>query len=776
VSGETPFLLETGFLIQLSWTGEDLDGEVAGFEWRLARCGPEGHDPNNLKTFDPESGNESDEWHFTTEPCTTLVLSTTPPDEITGPVEYFTIYVRAVDREGDSDPTPAILSFSASTLLPSIYVDRPPRMANYLDAQKMPPTVIFGFTGNDPDLENGQPIKWRYLLQEAWYENHYVRTAHEFNHLLEAMCSFSDPDWSDWLPYSDDPEERMVTIPDLPVRDEQGLQIIYLFALQAMDTTGAVSISRTFSRNVQCFYISESMSPYLTVYEPCLGTRRFGGVNSWASHEIASHQPLNFSWIATADDYAGEIAAYQWGWDVTDPDDPNDPNWAVMPGLSPQHMSTQPVTFGAGIHELTIQCWDNIDLLTRMRWVLEVVPIPPPEQQRPLLLVDDVLDKESNAWLASDGYTPRDHDEYRAAFWEDMLTGSGGVAGFSWATDVFDTEEEETFSFRDLAQYRAVIWTSRYASGNFTWYRFKPRWDECVKYQWLNTYQQYAGNLLLAGSRIMNEFLEEANWMIPWVFDTDEQYIECGGNMFHVGFGELELPDGNTVSLGVRRYPYTGMGLSMLDQVTPHYRVYGQCGTGSTGSDARSPACAGAKALLLDGDFRTAHAPAAIPDTILTSTTIDWRDLDPVFRDELGSYAWGNDEIYDGNISDRATAWSPQQCGAQPCVEPMFRIYSRFDWVDDLQSGLGNPEWPAPFLPDEAALYSHCGYQTFTPDWRTRTTGQVLGLVSHKHDDTKPLAQGDVLWGFDPYRFDTEAMRGTIHWVLGDHFGVNLNP
>ena len=40
---------------------------------------------------------------------------------------------------------------------------------------------------------------------------------------------------------------------------------------------------------------------------------------------------------------------------------------------------------------------DGIDI------VLNVVPIPQPDDQYPLLLVDDVLDHNSNAWTGTDG-------------------------------------------------------------------------------------------------------------------------------------------------------------------------------------------------------------------------------------------------------------------------------------------------------------------------------------------------------------------------------------
>ncbi|MFH1843217.1 MAG: hypothetical protein ABIF77_08405, partial [bacterium] len=272
VSGEAPFLLEAGFLIKLSWSGSDLDGEVAGYEWRLAKCGPEGHSPGNLKTFDPATGDDSDEWHFTAEPCTTLVISAPHPDEITGPELNFTVFVRAVDSEGEVDPTPARLSFTASTLLPSIFVDRPASLWGQNDSQALPPSQLFGFTGVDPDFEPSIPTKFRYIFKYAWVDDHYVRTRYEFEQVKDELVSFADSAWSEWMPYPADPEERTVTFPNQQQYDDENRLIHYLFAIQTMDTTGAVSIDREYGRNVVNTYVDVTMTPVLTIHEFYLGT------------------------------------------------------------------------------------------------------------------------------------------------------------------------------------------------------------------------------------------------------------------------------------------------------------------------------------------------------------------------------------------------------------------------------------------------------------------------------------------------------------------------
>jgi hypothetical protein len=160
------------------------------------------------------------------------------------------------------------------------------------------------------------------------------------------------------------------------------------------------------------------------------------------------------------------------------------------------------------------------------------------------------------------------------------------------------------------------------------------------------------------------------------------------------------------------------------------------------------------------------------PDTIFTDGIIDWKDLSSGYPDSLKSWLWGSDEFYNGNITDRSTPWLVQICDGQPCIEPMFRMYSRFDWVDDLHQAAGDPDWPYTIY-SEYQLAEVCGSQALNlGTGRTKTTGQVTGAISYKMVADKPGGRGDVIWGFDPYRFDNENMKKVIHWMLGEHFGL----
>jgi hypothetical protein len=104
----------------------------------------------------------------------------------------------------------------------------------------------------------------------------------------------------------------------------------------------------------------------------------------------------------------------------------------------------------------------------------------------------------------------------------------------------------------------------------------------------------------------------------------------------------------------------------------------------------------------------------------------------------------------------------------------MFRSYSRFDWVDDLHAAAGDSAWPDNLLSSDEQI-NRCGRWAIDPgSGRSRTTGHTIGFISHKLEATKPSNKGDVVWGFDPYRFNKEQIQSAIHWVLGQHFGLIL--
>jgi hypothetical protein len=814
VTGQPPTLRETDFIVRFFWTGIDPDGRIQGYQWKLSNNGLDGISLRDTLTIDPATGDTLNPWHFTTSTDSTFIVrsdrSGFPGDN--GLVatdqrsyETHTLLVRAIDAEGGVDPTPAIVSFTSTTIVPRVLVDRP-SLGSYDVAQVGPPSMLFGWTGIDPDFITGVPVKVRYLWKPALAGGQYIQTSSSFNKNVESVCSFSDPDWSDWRHYAARPEDRVEIVQGQRL-DALGRIMTYIFAVQVQDTAGACSVERTYNRNVHNLSIVYDKTPLLTVLETYLGRVVAVGTNRIFDFDIAQNQPLNVAWYGDAAGYAGSVSSYRYGWDVSDVLDEDDPGWSSQPGNTPQHRQSPERRFQFGVHTLTVQCFDSSDQMTMLTIRFAVVPVPQPIDQKPLLLVDDLRDHISAAWPDASG-RPLDLDVYRDAFWVEVLSDAGGVVGFDSASDIFDTEATKNFGYREVVNYRNVIWSHKKGSNNYVNITFDPAKDLQDKYVWLTNYQIQVGNVFLCGSQALHSFIGDrgmvsaltntgtpatpAAWMSPIIFDTEEETKQYGTAFYALGFGWRRTAAGNLTLIGKERYPYLVWGIDALDAPSSLVRIYP--GGPGLASQARKAPCAGLKAVVLDEAFKAAYVdPGAMADTIYAARNIDWVDYPAPTLENPNSYppftptttyVWGVDEFYDTNITQRPTAIIKQKLSdGRPAMEPMWRQYSRFDWIDDLHAQQGDPYWPdfypppnetTPFL-TPTQLRGLCGAYGLNLQKRSVTGGVVVGLISRKFELTKPSGRPDVLWGFDPYRFNRGKIKQAIRWVLREEFGMQMS-
>ncbi len=715
LTARPPDLLESSFIVAFNWTGFDPDGRVRGFQWKMSNNGDDGISVQDTLTFDPVTGDTLNPWHFTTGTDTTLLVSADLDSFPRDPAGYnrsyqtHSFFVRAVDEDGSVDPTPAYVSFNATTLLPSVVVVGPTAVIGQAEAAQLPPSVAFLYSGTDPDFGLGLPTKIRFLWKRALLPGgvRYANSKIEVQENMGYLVDFADSSWLPWQAFPREDDNRRVTFDNQPKLDSEGRRIYYLFAAQVQDTAGAVSIDRNYGVNVMHAWIAET-APVLTVFENYLGVQTTIGTNSVYSQDIASGQELRFSWGATAEAYAGIIVSYRYGWDVLDANDPGDPGWALPPGNSSQHRRSPTTSFSSGVHTLTVEVRDNSGQLTRIVYRLSVVQAPPPENQLPLLWVDDVFDRNSNGWTGAPPQNlPLDRDIYRDEFYLGALTGSGGVVNFDEGRDIVDTEVDD-LNYRGIVRYRAVLWNARVTTQSFIYRELAMYTDAgspdyyVDRYNWLAAYQQKIGNLLFCSTRAMNNFMPEpdnpAVWMLPVVFQSHEGTPRGGllDGAYAVGFGRRILPDGTIEWIGESRYAYRTWGISVLDQVSPNnaYAIYGSSPV-IQARVGRKSACAGVKGVTLDPTFEERHMPAGAPfdDVIFTEPTIDHLDLAtpqpgsaPYYDNLQNTYSWGDEEFYDQVIVDRSTPWQRQNCANAPdgrCLEPMFRSIARYDWIRD---------------------------------------------------------------------------------------------
>ena len=611
--------------------------------------------------------------------------------------------------------------------------------------------------------DGAPPARWRHAVVEAanpGSQNRIASRADYIRHGADVLC-FEDARWGDWNEWRAHGDVEELHIEGLAEYSADGSRRFYLLAVQVEDANGSRSTELSYSTSVQNFAVRGTAAPELTVREDYLGERVFTQTSATAHADVGGGLVMVFRWLGSADAYGGDIDSYRWGWDLDDPDDPMEPGWAVSPGLDPEHLTTGAVSFSSGIHVLTIDCRDTAGHLTRARWVITVVPVPDPSMQLPLLLVDDVPDHGGMGWPDQSGIL-RSNDVFRDAFWENALD---PVVGWDPVRDVYDTTDDRSFSYRDLVDYRAVVWSTVRNTGTMIATEFGGI-DPAPN--WLELYQRTAGNLFLVGG--VENFNGWAylhpDMVRPLIYTSSEPPVTCGGQEYAMSYGTTVDFDGNEIVTGMLTYSYRALGLTVRDLVSGGPTL--PCSAGVVMQD-RNRVCTSPKGVVIDPVFRSGSGLiSSIPDTTMTWSVIDHADTGEL--DIAWSFGY-SDEVFDWNATLRDTDWEPQTLpDGSPVVEVMLRSMPRYDWVRDQNDA----SWPD-FDPVEV-----CGGGVFLDPvgpgspGQTGMSGAPLGVLTRATSATKPGGRPDVLWGFDPYRFEPEAMTSLIRWTLGAQFGLQV--
>jgi hypothetical protein len=109
----------------------------------------------------------------------------------------------------------------------------------------------------------------------------------------------------------------------------------------------------------------------LTISEPDHGQWIFMWIGD-ASVVVNAGEELDFTWTAEYDvqETEGTILGFRWGWDLTDPDDPDDPGWEYE-GLA-DVTSAPRTSFQTGTHNLVVWTEDDIGRISWGRLTISV--------------------------------------------------------------------------------------------------------------------------------------------------------------------------------------------------------------------------------------------------------------------------------------------------------------------------------------------------------------------------------------------------------------------
>src|SRR5262245_984396 len=255
--GPPAFAHDTDYHVHLFWIGNDADGRIDHFDYILVdhpAIGDSLHAVDSL-TAGRFAGlvplPDDPRWMATSAHDSIFTMRADslprPAQPLPGENEDFvrrqsferwhTFFIRAVDNEGATDPTPDYRSFNTTTIAPYVWLEAPVRLGRAFQA---PPTTIFHWDGADPmnEVLDTEPIasRWALIRSRRDETNHYIGYP-------ESLYALAPSRWSPWARWhAPDESGRRAVVRGLdPVDPDRPNSGFYLFAVQAMDEAGAVT-------------------------------------------------------------------------------------------------------------------------------------------------------------------------------------------------------------------------------------------------------------------------------------------------------------------------------------------------------------------------------------------------------------------------------------------------------------------------------------------------------------------------------------------------------
>jgi len=466
------------YTIHLYWGGWDPDGEIAYYEYAITN--------NGGGSFVEADTTGRDKWNKVVSNDSTFTFSadslveTNPTSQKAEFQRSHTFFIRAVDKQGLSSREPAYRSFTARTISPTVSIRIPLR--NNLNAAQVPPISTFRWKATDyifDDVSSQEPdsVQWALVSLEpfdsrtsrsAWDEAlDFMRKApYIFNTGPTGYGDFlspadADAQWKPWVFYRANGDTGKFWI--TPLIDYGD----YLFVIRAKDEAGAVTPVLDLVTNVRRVTVSARNSgPSLTVTNSYMGAAGAGRCSTPPTiMDIPAGVPLDFQFNASAAAYGGEVAAFRYGWDIDDLEDPEQWEIDYSPYLGPTSSASR--TFYFGTHSFCVEVLDNSGFCSRLCVRVNIIPFT---MERPLLLVDDWLtDKNVTAgWTNTTGKAYAPTDKEHDSFWSRMLF---DVEGFDadefdflgnrtkFGEDVIEVVAGADVSLLKLATYKSIIWS-----------------------------------------------------------------------------------------------------------------------------------------------------------------------------------------------------------------------------------------------------------------------------------------------------------------------------
>ncbi len=438
------------YTVSLYWGGWDPDGEIANYEYLITDNITGVFSPSDTvgAPWYPVVGNDST-FTFSAD----SLVDANPQGQTVTFVRSHTFFIRAKDTEGLRSREPAHRSFTSRTISPEVWIKVP--VANLgLTAAELPPISTIQWTATDyiDDLiakQEPESVQWA-LVSTSNHSNSFAQTVTYLQNTPNA------PEWTRWRWYRAPGDSgKSWTTPPLDFGD-------YVFAVRAKDEAGAVTavlnepVVPGTAYNVRRLRVTPNKSgPTLMVTSPIVGSVITTSCNyPLTIADIPARVPLSFTLKACAEQYGGTISGYRYGWDVLDPNDPDQWEIDYTPFIGQSPATTPPREYSFGTHTFTAEVIDNSGYCSRIEVKINIIRFG---GQRNLLIVDDYKPDENvgqSGWIPTNGGEPDDaqHD----GFWLDMVS---NLESFDPTVDMVSVTVDKALPLTTIAGYKNIIWS-----------------------------------------------------------------------------------------------------------------------------------------------------------------------------------------------------------------------------------------------------------------------------------------------------------------------------
>jgi len=421
------------YRVRMNWFGWDKDGYISYYETAWDH-------PDSLPL-------EEADWVTVVNTDSIFYLSAYADsiDEERG-YEYHSFAVRAVDNDGEADPSPESISFTAFTIVPDTDIIRGPAGGVVTG-----PMVTYEWLGNDRD---GVISGYGYRLSKR-------------DDVTQEFLTVTTAD----------------SLPETHVSQDFGPLDAgkYRFQAWSYDDAGA----RDQSPAMEEFFVNPSLAgAKLYVVSNVFGVLDYRGPIWAPKHNLPTSifegERLSFNWTASAETYGGQIVGYRHAFDDTTV-------WPVWSAFSTQFQ----VRPRLGEHSLYVSVLDNANVVTRGRVFFEVVDAT---LDGYILVVDDWNYRETMPIWGTDAQRNDFYDEILAGYVHER---------FEWQPDQHDLEPPSVDALRGAS---TVIW---YADQEETALK-QLFTSYLSPYNALLGYMRVGGNIVLSGSQILTQITQES--------------------------------------------------------------------------------------------------------------------------------------------------------------------------------------------------------------------------------------------------------------------------